>query len=172
MRNGHCAIACNPSSTAETSSVVSGVHAPKDRLAEIRERRVRKPPMKPFVPTTPTFVPSTAYRPAMEHRYPASASTAEIVALVRVPVVVPKDSDDRDRERTARVGDDRRLLGLEGRQVAGEQKEIRTALQRGEGAPNFVAAAFVAVNVAHGGDPNQARSRFTSRARRVPGTRE
>ena len=59
--------------------------------------------MKPFVPTTPTFVPSTSHtvQGAMEHRYPrVGEHRSNRVALVRVPVVVPKDSDDRDRERT------------------------------------------------------------------------
>ena len=129
--------------------------------------------MKPFVPTTPTFVPSTCI-PSRSDGAPSprvGEHRSNRVALVRVPVVVPKDGDDRivsGRHASATTA------ACSGLKVARSpaRKEIRTALQRGEGAPNLVAAALVAVNVAHGGDPNQARSRFTSRARRVPGTRE
>ena len=80
MRNGHCAIACNPSSTAETSSVVSA-YTRRRTGSPKRERRVRKPPMKPFVPTTPTFVPSTRIPSRSDGApYPASASTAVIAS--------------------------------------------------------------------------------------------
>ena len=106
-----CAIACEPLLDTETSSVVS---AYTRRMARRNPGASSpKPPMKPFVPTTPTFVPSTSH--TVQERWstvpPRRRAPDNRVALVRVPVVVPKDGDDRNRERTARVGDDRRLLG-------------------------------------------------------------
>ena len=52
----------------------------------------------------------------------------DLVAAVRVEVVVAEDGVDRDVERPAGVGEHRRLLGLAvRRQVAGEEDDVRLA---------------------------------------------
>jgi hypothetical protein len=67
--------------------------------------------------------------------------------------VVPENRYYRDGERPARVRHDSRLFRFAvRRQVTREEKEIRLALERGEGLRHFIAPVLVAVDVARGGD--------------------
>ena len=99
--------------------------------------------------------------PALEHLDPCLLQHGDqLVALVRVEVVVPEDGIDRQLERAARVGEHGRLLRLAVRgQVAGEQDDVGVALQVGERARDPLAQRLGAVDVSGGGNTNRLRHR-------------
>jgi hypothetical protein len=87
--------------------------------------------------------------PVLEHR-------DHLVAAVRVVVVVSEHGVHGHLERPARIGEHGRLLWLAVRgEVAGEQDDVRLALERRERMRDPLAQGLGAVQVAGGGDTDR-----------------
>ena len=115
----------SPPPPASSPRTPRAAAARRSRAARRRGSRRRSPSR----PTTPTSRPSTSWiaYSRWSTRTPASSSTAHhLLAPVRVVVVVAEHGEHRQLERPARIREHGRLLRLAvGRQVAGEQHEVR-----------------------------------------------
>ena len=97
----------------------------------------------------------------------------DLVAAVRVVVVVPEHREDRHLEAAARVRENRGLVGQAvRRQVAGEEDELGPVRERGERALEALPQRLRGVDVGRGSDADALRHLFGVPARGVPGTRE
>ena len=133
-----------------------GVDLPQQRLAEVGQLGAGEAADEPLGADDPELEPADLVHGvvALEH---ADAGVLEhgdhLVAAIRVIVVVAEHRVDRQLERTARVGEHGRLLGLAvRRQVAREQHDVRVPLQRRERVRDPLAQRLRAVDVSSGGN--------------------
>jgi hypothetical protein len=146
-----------------------GVDLSEERLAEVGQGRVRESADKAFRPHDPDFEAVDAnHRPSsVEHLDTGFAQRLrDLVALVRMPVVVPEDGDDRDRQAARGVGEHLRLVGLSVcRQVAGEQNEVGLALEPRKRVRQLVSPLGARVDVPGSGNANPVARPFHDSAR-------
>ena len=98
--------------------------ARRSRAVRSRGSRRRTPSGRRRRPRCPRT--SQPQRASLEHAHAGVGQHGDdLVRAVQVPVVVAEHGEHRDRQAAARVGEDRRLLGVAaGGQVAGEQDQI------------------------------------------------
>jgi predicted nucleotidyltransferase len=135
------------------------IDPPQHRLAEIRQSGIGEAADESFRPDDPDARPvQVADRPVpLEHGDPGIFEKShDLVAPVRVPVVISEDSDDRHRQSAAGAGEDSRFVGLAvGRQVAGEENEVGFLGDTAERRLDLSLPIRRAMNVPSGRDPDQ-----------------
>ena len=128
-----------------------GVYPPKQRLAEVRQRRARETADEPFGPDDADLgaVDLTDGRSALEHLDSGiSQDRRDLAAASRMEVVIAEDGAHRHGGTAAGIRENRRLLGLAGRrQIAGEQHQVGIALNLVERDANAVSGRLRSVNV-------------------------
>jgi predicted nucleotidyltransferase len=137
-----------------------GVHAPKQRFAEIGERRSGETADEPFRPDDADFLSGKVEDDggAVEHVYPGTGEHARnLGASAGVKVVIAENGADGNPEPAAGVRQNLRLsrVSVSG-EIAGEQDEICLAFDCGKRLLDPRARRLGSVDVTRRGNPDHA----------------